>query len=77
MSARFIAGVLVAAVMWAPTLASAQTSSNPPPASGWREGFVLQSDGGDYRLQFNVLVQADGRFALPTTVAPDATSACR
>ena len=36
----------------------------PPFTAGWREGFALQSDNGEYRLQLNVLLQADGRFAI-------------
>ena len=49
--------------------ASAQASqdvppSPPPSTAGWRDGFALQSDNGDYRLQLNVLLQADERFAL-------------
>ena len=32
--------------------------------AGWNDGFVIQSDAGDYRLQVGLLVQADGRFAL-------------
>ena len=52
MSAGFMAGVLVAAALQGPA-APAQTPPAPPPGSGWRDGFVLQSDTGDYRLQFN------------------------
>ena len=31
--------------------------------AGWRDGFVLQSEKGDFRLQIGVLLHADGRFA--------------
>ena len=56
--------------------ASSQTAPAPtppaeptPPAApapvtaGWRDGFVIQSDKGDFRLQIGALVHADGRFA--------------
>jgi phosphate-selective porin OprO and OprP len=36
-----------------------------PPApftAGWRDGFVIQSAQGDFRLQIGLLIQADGRF---------------
>jgi phosphate-selective porin OprO/OprP len=42
------------------------TQPTPEPAvtAGWRDGFVVQSENGDYRLQIGALVQADARFAL-------------
>jgi phosphate-selective porin OprO and OprP len=46
---------------------SAQGQGTPAPAAqtaGWRDGFFIQSDTGDYRLQIGALVHADGRFAL-------------
>ena len=46
---------------------SAQAQGTTAPAaqtSGWRDGFFIQSDNGDYRLQIGALVHADGRFAL-------------
>src|SRR5215204_2947326 len=47
--------------------ARAQQASAPAPqAAGWRDGFFIQSDNGDYRLQVGGLVHADGRFALGT-----------
>jgi phosphate-selective porin OprO and OprP len=58
----------LAAVSWlaaftAPALA--QTDAQPAPfTAGWRDGFVIQSAGGDVRLQIGLLVQADGRFAI-------------
>jgi phosphate-selective porin OprO/OprP len=39
------------------TVPAAQTT-------GWRDGFFIQSDNGDYRLQIGALVQADARFAV-------------
>ena len=44
----------------------AQPPSEPSPApvtAGWRDGFIVQSENGDFRLQLALLVQADGRFA--------------
>ena len=32
--------------------------------AGWSDGFMVQSANGDYRLQFGLLLHADGRFAL-------------
>ena len=46
---------------------TAQAQGTTAPAaqtSGWRDGFFIQSDNGDYRLQIGGLVHADGRFAL-------------
>jgi phosphate-selective porin OprO/OprP len=39
-----------------------QTESGPPIVSAGEDGFVIQSPSGDYRLQFGVLLQVDGRF---------------
>src|SRR5687768_16894921 len=36
----------------------------PPFTAGWRDGFVVQSDNGEFRLQIGVLAQTDGRFAI-------------
>lgn len=49
--------------------ASARAQGTSAPAAqtaGWRDGFFIQSDNGDYRLQVGALVHADGRFALGT-----------
>jgi len=35
----------------------------PPFTAGWRDGFVIQSAQGDFRLQIGLLLQSDGRFA--------------
>lgn len=59
---RFAAGVVALAAAGVPA-AWAQAAGTPPPA-GWRDGFVVQSEGGDYRLQVGALVQFDGRFGL-------------
>jgi len=32
--------------------------------AGWDDGFVLQSEDGDYRLQIGMIAQTDGRFSL-------------
>jgi phosphate-selective porin OprO/OprP len=61
MSGRLVAGIVAAAVVSAPAAASPQT---PGAAAGWRDGFVVQSDTGDYRLQLGALLQSDGRFGL-------------
>jgi phosphate-selective porin OprO and OprP len=45
--------------------AQAQGTSAPAAqTAGWRDGFFIQSDNGDYRLQVGALVHADGRFAV-------------
>ena len=42
-----------------------QSPPAPPPfTAGWNDGFFIQSADGDFRLQVNLLVQADGRFGL-------------
>ena len=41
-----------------------QPPSPPPVTAGWRDGFLLQTDTGDYRLQLGMVTQADGRFVL-------------
>ena len=54
------------------TPSTGQTPAPAPPAekpaapvtAGWRDGFFIQSEKGDFRLQIGVLVHADGRFAL-------------
>jgi phosphate-selective porin OprO/OprP len=43
---------------------SQTATASPPASSGWRDGFVVQSEDGAFRLQFGLLVHADGRFAL-------------
>jgi phosphate-selective porin OprO/OprP len=48
-------------------VSNARAQGTPAPAAqtvGWRDGFFIQSDTGDYRLQVGALVHADGRFAL-------------
>jgi len=57
----YVAVVLTAVLL--PAVLAAQ-SAPPPFTAGWRDGFVLQSENGDYRLQVNALLQADGRFAI-------------
>jgi phosphate-selective porin OprO/OprP len=44
-----------------------QSPAAPPPppqvTAGWRDGFFVQSEKGDFRLQVGALVHADARFA--------------
>jgi phosphate-selective porin OprO/OprP len=46
--------------------AAQETPATPPPkapfVAGYRNGFVLQSEGGDFVLKLTGYVQADGRF---------------
>jgi phosphate-selective porin OprO/OprP len=46
--------------------ALAQGAVTPPPSvtAGWQDGFYIQSQDGDYRVQIGGLLHADGRFAL-------------
>jgi phosphate-selective porin OprO and OprP len=47
------------------TPVNAQDQPAPPPiTAGWRDGFYVQSEKGDFRLQIGLLAHADGRFAL-------------
>ena len=39
------------------------TPPPPPVTAGWRDGFFIQSEKGDFRLQLGALIHADGRFA--------------
>ena len=63
MSRRLI--VLLTLIVLSPSLLAAQDAkpSPPPVTAGWRDGFFIQSDKGDFRLQIGALVHADGRFA--------------
>lgn len=68
-NARWRTRALMLFVLFRPALAAAQDPPLPPPqpapfTAGWRDGFVLQSQNGDYRLQLNLLLQADERFAV-------------
>src|SRR5262245_30524624 len=59
--------VILAVVFLTPAVAVSQTTAadnDRPFSAGWRDGFVLQSEDGDYRLQLNGLFQADERFAV-------------
>jgi phosphate-selective porin OprO/OprP len=42
---------------------AAQQQPSLPAVSAGSDGFIIQSATGDYRLQFGLLLQADGRFA--------------
>ena len=60
------AGAAAAAAMITLLQGAAWAQPAPPTPAfvGWRDGFVMESEGGDNRLQISALVQADGRFAL-------------
>ena len=48
-----------------PAQASQPAASAPAPVTaGWRDGFYIQSEKGDFRLQIGALLHADGRFSL-------------
>jgi len=45
--------------------ATAQGTETPAPVTaGWQDGFYIQSQNGEYRVQIGGLLHADGRFAL-------------
>jgi phosphate-selective porin OprO/OprP len=44
--------------------AAAQTPPANPVTAGWQDGFFIQSANGDFRLNFTLVAQADGRFVL-------------
>ena len=50
--------------------AAAQAQPAPAPIAGWQDGFFVQSANGDYRLNFGMVAQGDGRFSLddPTPI---------
>jgi phosphate-selective porin OprO and OprP len=53
-----------------PSVAWSQSQEKPAGSTitaGWRDGFFIQNDNGDFRLQIGVFAQADGRFALDDT----------
>ena len=67
MSWRQVAQFVTVALTLAGTAAAfAQTAAppTPPVTAGWGDGFFIQSDNGDFRLQVGALVHLDGRFAL-------------
>jgi phosphate-selective porin OprO and OprP len=55
---------IAATALLFPGLAFAQAAAPPPAAAPTVPPFVIQSDGGDNRLQFAFLGQMDGRFFL-------------
>jgi phosphate-selective porin OprO/OprP len=57
----------LALLLLSPRLVAAQgtaTPKEPPVTAGWQDGFYIQSQNGDYRVQFGVLMHIDGRFAI-------------
>jgi phosphate-selective porin OprO and OprP len=69
-TSRLIRAAAVAALTALPGVASGQTpdAAAKPPASqgitaGWNDGFFIQSADGSNRLQFGLVLQADGRFS--------------
>jgi phosphate-selective porin OprO and OprP len=65
-------------LMWSTLLlalasGSARAQTPAPQASpfnaGWRDGFILQSDNGDFRLQLGLFVHADARVAIDDETA--------
>ena len=69
-SRRGVAFFAIGMLLFSGSLASSQspdpgakqTEPRPPVFSAGEDGFVIQSPDGDYRLQFGLLLQADGRF---------------
>jgi phosphate-selective porin OprO/OprP len=47
------------------------TTTTPPFTAGWRDGFVIQSENGDFQLQIGALLQTDGRFAIDNEAVID------
>ena len=47
-----------------PAMAQGSGTPAPPVTAGWQDGFYVQSQDGDYRVQIGGLLHADGRFAL-------------
>jgi phosphate-selective porin OprO and OprP len=68
---RIVRAVFIAAfAILIPSTAWSQSQENPAGSTvtaGWRDGFFIQNDNGDFRLQIGLFVQADGRFALDDT----------
>ena len=61
---RVIRRVALLALIAAASEARAQTPpSTPAVTAGWRDGFFIESETREFRLQIGALVQADGRFA--------------
>ncbi len=70
LSGSFRAVFIAAFAILIPTAAWSQSPEKPAGSTltaGWRDGFFIQNDNGDFRLQIGVFAQADGRFALDDT----------
>jgi phosphate-selective porin OprO and OprP len=62
---RWFQGASAAAlVALAAVPAAAQTQPANPVTTGWQDGFFIQSANGDFRLNFTLVAQADGRFVV-------------
>jgi phosphate-selective porin OprO/OprP len=65
-----IAASMMIAALVTPLAPAAAAAQSPPPQPApprivaGQDGFAIESAGGDFRLQFGVLLHADGRFAL-------------
>jgi phosphate-selective porin OprO/OprP len=64
MPSRYARLAIAAFVTLLPVAAFAQGTAKPPVTAGWADGFVIQSDGGDFRLQLGLLLHPDGRFMI-------------
>jgi phosphate-selective porin OprO/OprP len=59
----FVLAGTLASLVHATAFAQDEKPKPPPLTAGWRDGFVIQSEQGDFRLQIGALIHADGRFA--------------
>ncbi len=64
MNVRFGTRPLAAAALAAACVIPRPGAAQPPPAaaSGWQDGFFLQSSDGAYRLTLGLVAQGDGRY---------------
>ncbi len=60
---RAAASIAAAFLIAAPALAQTPAPA-PVPATGYQDGFFVQTANGDYRLVFGAIAQLDGRFSL-------------
>ena len=55
---------VVACIALGAVPAAGQTPPANPVTAGWQDGFFIQSANGDFRLNFGLVAQADGRFVV-------------